>query len=129
MTYISSSELETAMGTNDYNMCLSTATGSTADADIVASVLSRTDNIIDGYSTRLSSTVKKELAYAIAMYLSYRRRGPMLSDKIKWEYEQAISELKSHRVITPRATYVPRDEPTQDWLDAQIQTIDDYSND
>lgn len=122
MTYITAAELKAAMGENDYNKTLSLEGSATADTTTVTAILTRTDEKIDYYNTNHSAAQCKALAYPIAIYYAFSRRGPgNVSIIVKADYDEAIAELKGHRGIVPYAIFDPIEEPTEDSLDDLVE--------
>lgn len=124
MTYITAAQLSSAMGSTNYNYCLATDGSAIADTTLVADLLTRVDNIINRYNTRLSTTDLTSIAYQLAIYQAYFRRGPGTAPMtVQNEYESAMAMLKANTGIRVRPTYVPEDEVLQETLDDQVQGV------
>lgn len=124
MTYITAAQLQSAIGTRDYNMTLSLEGGTTADSTTVAAVLARVDAEIDSYHTALSTADKAVIAYPIAAYWAYYRRGPgNVPDKIQKSYEAALKRLERRMGITARIIIDPQDEMEEDTYDELLEDL------
>lgn len=124
MTYITGAQLSSAMGATSYAHTMAVDGGTTADATLVSDLLARVDAIIDKYNTQLSSAEKATIAYPIAIYQAYFRRGPgNVPFNVQQDYTEAIAELKTFAGIRVRPCYVPEDKLTQDDLDDMIEEV------
>lgn len=124
MTYISSTNLEQRIGTRNYNMLLAADGGTTADSTILSAVLTMVDEEIDFYSTSFTTAQKKRLAYDIAEYRCYCRKGPgNVPVHVSDQYKSAIDMLKSRMAPGISLMYDPSELMTTDREDDLMEDL------